>query len=448
MMPQWIIEKKRDGQTLSAEEIRGFVEGYTQGRIPEYQMAAFAMAVFFRGLSPDETAVLTESMMRSGDVLDFSGLPDPKVDKHSTGGIGDKISLILAPLLACCGVVVPMISGRGLGITGGTLDKLESIPGFRTGLSDREFRATLEQCGLAMAGQTERLAPADRKLYALRDVTGTVPSIPLITASILSKKLAEGVDHLVLDVKCGRGAFMKTRADARALAESILLVGRGMGRNVAALITDMNQPLGRSVGNALEVIESVEILCGRGPEDVVELTLALSEELLVMSGRAANGKAARNVLQARLKDGSALKRFRQLIQLQGGNPEVLEDYNLMPCARIQAPLTAPAAGFVAEVHAEKIGRACLALGAGRVKTDEAVDPAVGLTGLVKIGERVEKGQLLATLHANDEGRRDEAIALLRDAFVFSAKPLSCPLAVLERIGPEDKGSTWKGGVEQ
>jgi pyrimidine-nucleoside phosphorylase len=379
-------------------------------------------------------------MMRSGDVLDFSDLPAPKVDKHSTGGIGDKISLVLAPLLACCGVFVPMISGRGLGITGGTLDKLESIPGFRTGLSDREFRQILEQCGFAMAGQTERLAPADRKLYALRDVTGTVPSIPLITASILSKKLAEGVEHLVMDVKCGRGAFMKTRAEARTLAGSILNVARGMGCNATALITDMNQPLGRAAGNALEVIEAVETLCGRGPSDVEDLTLDLSAELLVQSGRAGDAAGARAMLKARIADGSALERFRRLTRMQGGNPDALDDYNLLPCARIQTPLAAPAGGFIAEVHADKIGRACLALGAGRAKTDAIVDPAVGLSGLVKIGEPIEKGQILTTIHANDESRRDEALFLLREAFVLSGTPVSRPTTVLERIGPEGSAS--------
>jgi pyrimidine-nucleoside phosphorylase len=434
MMPQWLIEKKRDGQALTAGELRDFVEGYTQGRIPDYQMAAFAMAVFFRGMTPEETATLTECMMRSGAVLDFSDLPAPKVDKHSTGGIGDKISLPLAPLLACCGVVVPMISGRGLGITGGTLDKLESIPGFRTGLTDREFRNVLEQCGFAMAGQTERLAPADRKLYALRDVTGTVPSIPLITASILSKKLAEGVEQLVLDVKCGRGAFMKTRADARALADSILAVARGMGCRATALITDMNQPLGRTVGNALEVIEAVETLSGRGPADVVELTLDLAAELLVGCGQAKNAAEARETLKARIADGSALERFRRIVRMQGGNADALDDFNLLPCARIQTPLAAPAAGYVAEVHADRIGKACLVLGAGRAKTDDRVDPAVGLSGLVKIGESVVKGQILATVHSNDEGRRDEALALLREAFVLSATPVAAPPTVLERIG--------------
>ncbi|MDZ4198591.1 MAG: thymidine phosphorylase, partial [Kiritimatiellia bacterium] len=365
--------------------------------------------------------------------LDLSGLPLPKVDKHSTGGIGDKISLILAPLLACCGVAVPMISGRGLGITGGTLDKLESIPGFRTDLSEREFLAILEKCGFAMAGQTERLAPADRKLYALRDVTGTVPSIPLITASILSKKLAEGVEYLVMDVKCGRGAFMKTRADARALAKSILQVLHAMGRKGIAWITDMNQPLGRAIGNSLEVIESVETLRGRGPDDVLELTLALSAEALVLAGKAVNPDAARTLLRERIADGSAFERFKQLTALQGGDPEALEDYHRLPCARLQTPLTAASSGFIAEVDAEKIGRTCLALGAGRIRTDSTIDPAVGISGLVKIGEKVEKGQILATLHANLESARDAALHWVRDAFVIGASSPAAQPLLLERI---------------
>ena len=291
MVPQWIIEKKRDGHALNEEEIRFFIDGYTRGDIPDYQMAAMAMAIFLRGMNAAETAVLTDAMMRSGDLIDTSSIAAPRVDKHSTGGIGDKISLVLAPLLACCGAAVPMISGRGLGITGGTLDKLASIPGYRTDLSEEEFVRVVRTCGCSITGQTARLVPADRKLYALRDVTATVPSIPLITASIMSKKLAEGIDHLVLDVKFGTGAFMRTRMDAHRLASSLVRVGREMGRKVTALLTDMNEPLGRTAGNALEVVESVECLYGRGPADVMDLTLALGAELLAMAGLAPNGAA-------------------------------------------------------------------------------------------------------------------------------------------------------------
>ncbi len=433
-VPQWIIEKKRDGLPLDAEEIGFFLRGYTDGSIPDYQAAAFAMAVYFQGMSPGETAALAEAMLRSGDQVDTSSIPLPKVDKHSTGGIGDKVSLVLAPALAACGVAVPMISGRGLGITGGTLDKLEAIPGFRTQLAEDRFLDVVRACGCAIAGQTERLAPADRKLYALRDVTGTVPSIPLITASIMSKKLAEGIDHLVLDVKFGRGAFMKTRARARELAGSLAQVGRGMGKGVAALLTDMNQPLGRTVGNALEVVEAVETLRGRGPGDLVELTAALGAEALVLAGARPDRDAAAAAVRAALADGTALERFRRMVEAQGGDAGALDgDGERLPRASIRAPLSAPAAGFLAEVHADRVGRACLLLGAGRRKTDDRVDPAVGVSGLAKAGERVEKGQLLATVHANGEGPLEEAVRLLREAFVLSDGPVDPPPLVAERI---------------
>lgn len=433
MVPQWIIEKKRDGQALAESDIREFIAGYTRGDIPDYQMSALAMAIFFRGMDPDETAVLTDAMMRSGDLVDTSGIPGPKVDKHSTGGVGDKISLALAPLLASCGAVVPMISGRGLGITGGTLDKLESIPGFDVRLPVARFLDILRACCCCMIGQTDRLAPADRKLYALRDVTATVPSIPLITASILSKKLAEGIDHLVMDVKFGLGAFMKTRAQARALAQSIVRTGRAMGKSVRALITDMNQPLGRSAGNALEVVEAVETLHGRGPADVRDLTVALGAELLAMAGIERYREAAAGRLRLALDSGAAAAVFRRMTELQGGDPEALEDYNRLPCAAIQAPLSAPTGGWVAEVNADRIGRACVLLGAGRTKTDDAIDPAVGVSDLVKVGERVERGQQVAVIHANDEARLAAAKDLLSQAFVFASSPVTPPPLILETV---------------
>ena len=320
-----MIEKKRDGGALSADEIRAFVAGYTAGTIPDYQMAALAMAIFFRGMTPDETAALTDAMMRSGDTLSFAGWPRPTADKHSTGGIGDKISLVLGPLAASAGLAVPMISGRGLGLTGGTLDKLEAIPGFNTRLSPDAFRAALSRAGCAIIGQTDRLAPADRKLYALRDVTGTVPSIPLITASILSKKLAEGAASLVLDVKCGCGAFMRTPEQARALADSLLRVGRALGRTMAALITDMEQPLGRTAGNALEVREAVDVLRGGGPADVRSLTLALTARMCLLAGVATDAAAAERDLAARLDDGRALAAFRDMVAAQGGDIRVADD---------------------------------------------------------------------------------------------------------------------------
>ena len=433
MRPQWVIETKRDGGTLSPAEIRSFVDGFTRGDIPDYQMSALAMAVFFRGLSPEETAALTDAMLRSGDRLDTSSIPRPKVDKHSTGGVGDKVSLVLGPLLAAAGAAVPMISGRGLGLTGGTLDKLESIPGYRTGLAAGEFLDVVRRGGCSIVGQTERLCPADRKLYALRDVTGTVPSIPLITASILSKKLAEGLDALVMDVKFGAGAFMKTRADARRLAASLVRVGREAGLPVRALLTDMNRPLGRAVGNALEVMEAVETLKGRGPEDLVRLTLALGGEALAMTGLAADPAAGEVRLREALDRGEGWRRFREMVILHGGDAEALEDYRRLPRAAIRQPFAAPAGGYVASVDAERIARAVSALGAGRSRADAAVDPAVGAADLVQVGERVEKGQILVTLHANDERRLEEARGFVREAFALSGTPVAAPELVAERI---------------
>jgi pyrimidine-nucleoside phosphorylase len=433
MLPQWIIEKKRNGETLSDEEVGLFIDGYVRGEIPDYQMAALAMAIYFKGMSSGETATLTRVMMQSGEVVDTSALLLPKVDKHSTGGIGDKLSIPLAPLVACCGVVVPMISGRGLGITGGTLDKLESIPGYRTGLSVPEFIRVLQECGCSMIGQTDRIVPADRKLYALRDVTATVPSIPLIVSSIMSKKLAEGIDGLVLDVKCGRGAFMKTRAEARALAEGLVGVGRAMGKRVTALITAMDQPLGRSVGNALEMIESLDILRGKGPADSTELTLLLGAEMLVLAGVAPTVAAALPVLRSKLESGEALERFKKMVRGHGGNVDVIDDPGRFPAAAVRIDFPAPRAGVVQEADADKIGRASLVLGAGRAKVTDVIDPAAGLSRLVKIGERVEAGQPLATLHAATPERLEAALPWVRQAFVIGEEPVKSPALVLERI---------------
>ncbi len=440
MVPQWVIEKKRDGGALDAAEIEAFILGYARGEIPDYQMAALAMAIYLRGMSDEETAALTRAMIASGAVLDTSAIRKPKVDKHSTGGIGDKISLPLAPLLAACGLAVPMLSGRGLGITGGTLDKLAAIPGFRTDLSEAEFLRTVERCGCAITGQTERLAPADRKLYALRDVTGTVPSIPLITASILCKKLAEGIDHLVLDVKCGRGAFMRTRADARRLAERLVGVGRGLGADVSALVTAMDEPLGGAVGNAVEVVESIEVLRGGGPPDVVELTLALGAEALQRAGVEADGDAARRRLRGALADGSALERFRAMVEAQGGDPSVVDAPDRLPAAPVRAPIAARAAGTVEAVDAERVGRACLLLGAGRRRTEDPVDLAVGLTDLVKVGDPVEQGGVLAVVHARDEAGLAAATSALDGAFAIGAGPVARPPLVLERLDGDGAGA--------
>lgn len=436
MVPQWIIEKKRDGQVLSDEEIRWFINSYARGDLPDYQMSAMAMAIYFKGMTLDEMAVLTDAMMRSGDLVDTSSIKARKVDKHSTGGIGDKISLILAPLAACCGIAVPMISGRGLGITGGTLDKMESIAGYRTNLSDREFVDVIQKCGCSIIGQTKQLAPADKKLYALRDVTATVPSIPLIVASIMCKKLAEGIDALVLDVKWGKGAFMKTVEDAQTLARNMVEVGARMGKGMAALITDMNQPLGRTAGNALEVIESIETLKGNGPEDIVEITMALTARMMILAGKAQDHVEALGTLQKHIQSGRALDVFRKMIELHGGDASVIEDYRKFPTATIKEDVPAPHAGYVAGVDADLIGRGCLILGAGRKKTDDVVDFAVGTSGLLKIGEKVEKGQPLVSIHANDEGQLKEARKLIESAFTISGEMTPPPPLVTDMILPE------------
>lgn len=420
VLPQWLIENKRDGRVLPAEEIRAFVKAYAAGELPDYQMAAMAMAIYFRGMTAAETAALTDAMLHSGDVLDFAGWPRPTADKHSTGGIGDKISLILAPLAASAGLAVPMISGRGLGLTGGTLDKLDAIPGFNTRLDNDAFRRVLADIGCAIIGQTDSLAPADRKLYALRDVTGTVPSIPLITASILSKKLAEGADVLVFDVKCGRGAFMRTPEQARLLAASLLDTSRALGRRVAALITNMEQPLGCTAGNAVEVAEAIEVLQGRGPADVRALTLALTAQMTLLAGVHADAATAARELAARLDDGRALAVFRRMVAAQGGDTRVLDDpQRHLPQPGASLDIPAPCAGHVAFVDAEKIGRVVLQLGAGRCRASDAIDPAAGISGLVQSGGAVVRGQPLMRLHARRaalaESLRAEATAAVEIA---------------------------------
>jgi len=438
MVPQWIIEKKRDGNALTAEEIRFFIHGYTKGEIPDYQMAAMAMAIYIRGMSFQETATLTDVMLHSGDLVDTSSIEAYKADKHSTGGIGDKVSLILAPLVACCDLAVPMISGRGLGITGGTLDKLEAIPGYRTDLSDREFVEVVRACGCCITGQTGQLAPADKKLYALRDVTGTVPSIPLITASIMCKKLAEGINGLVLDVKWGKGAFMKTQDDARELARTMVEVGTRMGKDMAAMLTDMNEPLGRCAGNGLEVLESIECLSGKGPADLMEVTLALCARMLQLGGKAASEAEALKRLKTHIGSGAALQKFREMVSLQSGDPAVIDDPGKLPQASIQEDYPSPKEGFLSRVDAETVGKAVLVLGAGRRKTDDRVEVAVGVSGLAKVGEAVEKGQSLLTLHANDTGRLAEAKEMLKEAFSFSDQPVQRSPLIHEVILPEKK----------
>jgi len=407
-----VIQKKRDGHELTRDEIAAFIEGYTRGTIPDYQASALAMAVFFKGMTAAETVALTESMMRTGEVLDLSELPGPKVDKHSTGGVGDKTSMVLAPLAAACGVYVPMISGRGLGHTGGTLDKLESIPGFRVGLSLGEFRAVLRASHLGLIGQTPEIAPADRKLYALRDVTSTVESRPLIAASIMSKKMAEGIDALVLDVKTGDGAFMVKEEDSRALAEAMIAIGRGMGKKVVALITDMEQPLGRTVGNALEIAECIETLQGNGPEDLEALSVELAAWMLSLAGAAPTLDAARGRVRDALASGDGLRKFQEVIALQGGDPRVCDDLSLLPRGAETVELRAESAGQVTAIGCRAVGTAAMLLGAGRETVDSRIDPGVGLVLRKKVGDAVAAGDSLASVHVSDRRRLDEALAML------------------------------------
>ncbi|MGA2015494.1 MAG: thymidine phosphorylase [Opitutaceae bacterium] len=432
--PQHVIARKRDGSELERAEIEAFVAGATDGSWADYQLSALLMAVFLKGMSPRETAILTEAMMRSGTVADLSSIRAPKVDKHSTGGVGDKVSLHLAPMVAACGVVVPMISGRGLGHTGGTVDKLEAIPGFRVGLSLSEFRAQLERVGVSLISQTAEIVPADRKLYALRDVTATVESIPLICASILSKKLAEGIDALVLDVKFGSGAFMKEKARARELAVALTSVAKAMGKPTRAVMTAMDEPLGHAVGNALEVAESVECLRGSGPADLMEVTYALGEQMLVLAGTAADAAAARVQLERSISSGSALSKFRELVAAQGGDPRVADDPSLLPACPGKVPLPSPSDGWVRGVDALGVALAAQRLGAGRARAEDAIDPAVGVSGLAKVGQRVGKGEPLCFVHASDRDRLADAHAILARAIVVGPGPVSQPPRVGEIIG--------------
>jgi pyrimidine-nucleoside phosphorylase len=428
-----IIRKKRDGHCLAADEIEAFVQAATHGHWPDYQLAALLMAIVWRGMSAEETAQLTRCMVASGVRLEWADLPGPTADKHSTGGVGDKTSLLIAPLAAACGVYVPMMSGRGLGHTGGTLDKLESIPGLRVGLSLTEFRAIVERVGCAMISQTQQIAPADRVLYALRDVTATVESIPLITASILSKKIAEGIAALVLDVKVGRGAFMKTLADARQLAQSIVQNGQANGVRTEAVLTDMDVPLGLAVGNALEVSECIAALRGHGPPDLVELSLELTARMLVLAGEASDRATARAKAERALASGQALEKFGQLIEAQGGDRRVVDDPARLPQAKYTQTLHAEQAGVLCQMDAEQIGRAAMLLGAGRDRVDDAVDPAVGIVLGVKPGATVGVGDALAHIYYNQPERLRQATDLLRQAIVVAEQYQPSAL-VLETVG--------------
>ena len=419
MVPR-LIERKRDGGALTAAEWRALVAGYVADRVPDYQMAAMAMAVLFRGLTTDELVALTQAMRESGEQFDLGDLGRPRVDKHSIGGVGDKTSLLLAPMLACLDVAVPMISGRGLGHTGGTLDKLDSIPGFRTGISLLAARRQLERIGVVMVGQTPELVPADRKLYALRDVTGTVESIPLIAASIMSKKLAESLTGLVLDIKTGSGAFIRDPAESRVLARTMIELGEASGCRTVGLLTAMDRPLGVACGNALEVVESIQGLAGQGPPDLMTVTYALGVEMLVVAGLATDRRDARARLEAVVASGAALERFGMLIEAQGGDRRVIDDPARLPVAPVVVEVAALADGHVAVVEPRAIGKAVVALGGGRSRTDDVVDPAVGVMVLVKPGAPVRVGQPLAAIHARTRAAAESAAVAVRAAIMLGA----------------------------
>lgn len=416
------IQRKRDGGVLTPEEVTELFTSYAEGRLPDYQMSAFLMAVYFQGLAPTELATLVDVMVRSGEVLDLSDLPGIKVDKHSTGGVGDKVSLVLAPLVAALGVPVPMMCGRGLGHTGGTVDKLEAIPGFRTDLSLTEFRSLLERNGAVLMSQTEEIAPLDRRLYALRDVTATVESIPLIASSIMSKKVAEGVDALVLDIKVGGGAFIPELDRGLELARTMIGIGEAYGREVVALVTAMDRPLGYAVGNALEVEEAVFTLQGEGPADLREVTLALAAEMLVLGGVARDRAEARVAAAAALGDGRALEKMRAIIEAQGGNPAVLDDPAILPHAPVWHVVEAGRSGYITRIDTRRVGEIAVELGAGRAVLGAAIDHAVGLQITVKPGDEVVAGDALATVYARTKGAALRAAAALSDAIAIEAEP--------------------------
>jgi len=433
VFPQAIIARKRDGHALTPDEIALFVSGVVRDEWTDYQTAALLMAIFLRGMTAEEISCLTETMMHSGVVADLSGVPGVKVDKHSTGGVGDKVSLVLAPLVAACGAPVPMMSGRGLGHSGGTLDKLESIPGFRVDLPLDVYAAQLGRIGVAMIGQTAELAPADRKLYALRDATATVESIPLICASIMSKKLAEGIDALVLDVKFGRGAFMKEAAQARELAAAMVRIGRGVGKPIRALLTSMEQPLGCTVGNAVEVVESIEALKGRGPADLMEVTYALGVHMLLLARITAHPADAHRRLETAVASGAALNKFRELVTAQGGDPGVIDDYSRLPQAPLVREVPAPAAGYIVDVEPLGIAQSALRLGAGRINAAASVDHAVGITGLMKIGAPVRAGERLCTVHARDASDLPGILKQVAAAFKIGPVQMAPPRLIDELV---------------
>jgi pyrimidine-nucleoside phosphorylase/thymidine phosphorylase len=441
-----LIRKKRDGGELSRVEIHYIIDSYTRQGIPDYQVAAWLMAVMLMGMNGAELAALTEAMLHSGEVLDLSAIPGKKVDKHSTGGVGDKTSLVLAPIVAAGGLHVPMISGRGLGHTGGTLDKLEAIPGFNVNLTLDQFKQVLAECGCALIGQTKEIAPADKAIYALRDVTGTVESANLICASIMSKKLAEGIDALVLDVKTGSGAFMKKEEDAVHLAELMVETGQRMGKKMVALITDMDQPLGRTVGNALEVMECIDVLKGSGPDDLREICLELCGWMFYLGERTSTVEDGRNLAAQIIADGSGADKFREIIRLQGGDPRVMDSFDYLPKAQHTMELRAKSAGYVASIACEQVGTASVVLGGGREKKEDAVDPAVGLVLHKKVGDAVAEGESICTIHYNSDARLTEAIALLEGAYRITNSARFVPQPLVHRV-IEGKPTAQAAGAE-
>jgi pyrimidine-nucleoside phosphorylase len=424
------LRSLRDGEKVAAADLSEFIQGVARGTVPDYQATAFLMAAFLKGLSDDLTVALTLAMRDSGRVVDLSAVPGVKVDKHSTGGVGDKISIPLAPLVAACGVPIPMISGRGLGHTGGTLDKLESIPGFRVDLTTPRFQEMVRTIGVSLIGQTGDVAPADKKLYAFRDVTATVESIPLITASILSKKLAEGIDALVLDVKVGRGAFMKTEKDARKLAQSLVKVGTGAGLEVRALLTRMEEPLGRMIGNALEVRESIDILRGQGPVDTTELTFAFGVEMLLLGKKAKTPKAARALLEAAVGSGAGLRKLEEIIAAQHGDPRVVDEPDRLPTARHKTPVSAPKKGYLVAIDSFALGLSAMRLGAGRSKAEDKIDPAVGIELLHQVGDEVDKGEPVVIIHHNGPTNIEEVQA----ALTIKRKPVKRGRLIIDKLG--------------
>ncbi|MCD6384814.1 thymidine phosphorylase [Candidatus Sumerlaeota bacterium] len=431
-----LIIKKREGNSLTPDEIAFLVKGFSNGEIPDYQTAAFLMAVYFQGMNAEELSSFTEAMINSGEVYDLSGIPLPKVDKHSTGGVGDKTSLVLASAVAACGVVVPMVSGRALGHTGGTLDKLESIPGYRTTLDATEFRRQLEEIGVAIIGQSERFVPADKKLYALRDLTGTVESIPLIAASIMSKKIAAGTESLVMDVKTGNGAFMNDFERARELAKTLVEIGDNMGRQTIALITDMNQPLGFAVGNSLEVIECINTMKGDAPEDLLELTVELGAHMLVLGKITDDMAEARKQITDAIMNGKALEKFRQLIEYQNGNPRVVDDVSLLGVSNQVEPFVAEKSGYISHIDTLKIGIASMTLGAGRTRIDEPITYDVGLRFRKKLSDYVEKGEPICEIYYHNVDELSEAKNLLSQAISISDEKIKPPVLIKATIDKE------------